>query len=103
MSKLWLPPKVAPTAPKKEGGTYFDDELQDRADYDRKLMDMARELVQHINHRPDHHVFVGSAEDREKMRSVFNWWRSEGVISHVPTIKIDYGVPEQTVRVAEPR
>jgi len=104
--ELWLPDRVAPTKAKeigKEGGTYFDDELLDAKVERAKLVKMAGEMAAHINERPDHVVYVGSSKDRTEMREVFNWWKKEGIINHNPNIRIEYGVPEGAVRVAEDR
>ena len=92
---LWLPGER-----KRDGGSYFDDEL---GSAETVFKNMAKDLVQHLNERPDHIVFVGTSEDRARMREVFNWWVREGMIGHNPTIKIDYGVPEGGIRVAEDR
>jgi hypothetical protein len=48
-------------------------------------------------------VFVGGSEDREKLRAVFNHWKQAGYINHWLTVKIDYGVPDGTIRVDEDR
>ncbi len=89
---LWLP-----TTRKKEGGSYFDDELTDAQ---KALVKEASELVAHINARPDHMIYVSSTAEREKMRSVLDWFVSDGMIGHKPKIKIEYGLPEGQVRVA---
>lgn len=92
-----------PTERKKDGGTHFDDELQ-TVDANRKaLQAMYVEMVEHLRQRPDHTVFVASAEERDKMRAVFNHMFREKVIRHHPTIKIDYGVPDGTIRILEDR
>jgi len=94
-SGMWLP-----GTRKDEGGSYFDDEL---APADKAFADDAVSLVKHLNERPDHTVFVASLEDRDRMRKVFNHFKTIGAIGHHPSIKIDYGVPEGGIRIAEDR
>ena len=114
MPELWLPgsaqdkvqvqgaeKRMLPSQRKKDGGSYFDDEMETEAEHNERILDNAVELVQHINARPDHKVYVGSIEDRDQMRQVFNWWKREGWIGHNPDIRIEYGVPDGAVRVAE--
>lgn len=103
MEDLWTPKKVLPTERKVDGGSYFDDEMVDTAEHQEAFRAAIIELIQHINTRHDHVVFVASSDERHKMRTVFNSWREGGLIGHVPTIKIDYGVPEGTLRVDEDR
>ncbi len=102
--ELWtptktLPRKSLPTQRKSEGGSYFDDELEDQAAIDERFARSMQELVEHLRQRPDHTVYVGSAEDRTKMRVVFNSWAKHGVLSHNPNIRIEYGIPEGGIRV----
>ena len=103
--ELWTPPdaKVVPTIGKSEGGTFFDDEMETKEEHDAKFKAAVIELVKHLNQRPDHVVFVGSDDERHKMRTVFNSFKEGGLINHWPTIKIDYGVPDGTIRVDEDR
>lgn len=101
--KLWTPQRVLPDVAKKDGGSYFDDEMELTADRDQRLIDDATELLNHVRQRPDHVVYVGSIEDRDMMREVFNWWKRERLIGHNPTIKIEYAVPTGTVRIDEER
>ena len=103
MEELWTPSKVLPTERKAEGGSHFDDEMDSTADHQEKFRLAVIELIKHINSRPDHTVFVASADERTKMRVVFNSWRDGGLIQSNPTIKIDYGVPDGTIRVDEDR
>ena len=103
MEELWTPKKVVPDIRKDEGGSYFDDEMEDTKTHQQKFREAVIELVKHINARPDHTVFVASADERTKMRVVFNSWREGGLIQSHPTIKIDYGVPDGTIRVDEDR
>ena len=111
MPELWTPGKpvevetpqrvVAPTEGKKDGGSYFDDELQTEEAKAAELGRQTRELLVHLNARPDHNVYVSSAEERTKLREVFNWWKREGALLHNPNIRIEYGVPDGQIRVAE--
>ncbi len=103
--RLWTPPgsRVLPTERKKDGGSYFDDELETRESRDAKLKKMYDEMVRHLQQRPDHVVYVGSTKDREQMRQVFNHMFRVGVLPHHPTIKIEYGIPEGQIRIDEDR
>ena len=83
---------------KKDGGTVFDDELEPVA---KVYAEAIKEMVAHLNERPDHALYVGSAEERTKMREVLNWWMREGHIGHNPNIRIDYGIPEGQIRIGE--
>ena len=104
MPDMWLPAGyVKPETRKDEGGSYFDDELQTKADHSTKFYEEMATLVDHINKRPDHTVLVGSAESRGQLRAVFNSWREQGTIAQVPTIKIDYGIVEGSIRIEEDR
>ena len=104
MDKMWLPAGyVEPETRKVEGGSYFDDEMETKADHSLKFYEEMAVLVDHINKRPDHTVFVGSAESRGQLRAVFNSWREQGTIAQVPTIKIDYGIVEGSIRIEEDR
>ncbi len=100
---LWTPPsaRVKPNVRKDEGGSSFDDELELQARHDEKLKEEATRLVAHLNERPDHTVYVGSTEERSKMRDVFNNWIKFGLIGHNPNIRIDYGIAEGGIRVDE--
>ena len=89
---LWLP-----HVPKRDGGTWFDDELEPAQ---KALVKATAELVAHINERPDHAVYVSSRTDREKMRRVLDWFAADGMIGRKPEIKIEYGLPDGAVRVA---
>ncbi len=89
---LWLPGER-----KREGGTWFDDELDTAR---RAIMKAAADMIRHINERPDHVVYVSCQEDREMMRSVLDWFKNEGMIGHKPPVKIEYGLPEGQARVA---
>lgn len=104
MQELWTPGGyVTPTKGKAEGGSYFDDEMETQAEHSAKFWQEMARLADHINKRPDHTVFVGSAESRGQLRAVFNSWREQGMIAAVPTIKIDYGVEEGQIRIDEDR
>jgi len=92
---LWLP-----GTRKAEGGSQFDDELSTA---EEQFVKDTKSLVQQINERPDHVVFVGSAGDRDKMRQVFNHFYNIKAIGSRPTIKIDYGIPEGGIRFGEDR
>ena len=102
MQEIWTPaPRELPDERKADGGSYFDDELRTKEEVAAELGRQVKELLMHLNARPDHTVYVGSVEDREHMRSVFNWWKSEGALTHNPNIRIDYGIPEGGIRVME--
>ena len=104
MNELWTPGGyVTPNVRKDEGGSYFDDELDSNADHSAKFWAEMAQLIDHINKRPDHVVFVGTAESRGQLRQVMNVWHRDGKISHNPTIKIDYGIPEGSIRIDEDR
>ena len=99
-SGLWLPGTGKHDGGKRDGGTWFDDELEDARTV---FLRQAKELIGHINERADHVVYVGSTDDRAKLREVFNWWKREGIIGRNPKIEIEYGIPEGAIRVTEPR
>ncbi len=104
--ELWVPTqaherRVKPTTRKLEGGSQFDDEMGLERHAEAKVEAARLELIDHLNHRPDHIVYVASVEEREKMRTVFNSWFQWKVINHNPTIKIDYGVADGALRVTE--
>ena len=102
MTELWIPPiKQIPDERKPEGGSYFDDEMQTKEQVAAHLGNQVRELLLHLNERPDHVVYVGSVEQRTKMRAVFNSWNQRGALSHNPDIRIDYGVPDNQIRVGD--
>jgi hypothetical protein len=90
-----------PSDRKNEGGSYFDDELETQEAKAREFGLQVQELLMHLNARPDHVVYVGSADERGKMRTVFNSWKMQGALLHNPNIRIDYGVPDGTLRVGE--
>ncbi len=94
---------ILPGTRKVEGGTYFDDELQTKAVHSEEFQAEMKRLIQHINERPDHIVYVGSGDDRGKMRLVFNNWKLAGLIETNPTINIDYGVANGVIRVGDGR
>ena len=94
---------VKPTERKAEGGSQFDDELESERVANKKFSDEMIRLVEHIQQRPDHTVYVGSADERGKMREVFNDWNKRGWISHNPNIRIDYGVADGAIRVGDGR
>jgi hypothetical protein len=103
--RLWTPgdAPIAPTTRKAEGGSTFDDEVGTQEQKAAEYAKAVGELLSHLNQRPDHVVYVGSSKDREELREVFNWWNREGALSHNPNIRIDYGVPDGTIRVDEAR
>jgi hypothetical protein len=106
--ELWTPTqtherRVRPTERKKEGGTTFDDELETQAVVAKRYADQVKELLVHLNQRPDHTVYVGTPEERDQLRSVFNHWKREGALLHNPNIRIDYGVAEGAIRVGDGR
>ena len=102
MTELWIPPiKQIPDERKPEGGSYFDDEMQNKQEIATHLGNQVRELLLHLNERPDHVVYVGSTEKRTEMRTVFNSWNQQGALSHNPDIRIDYGVPDNQIRVGD--
>ena len=108
MEKLWTPTsqherRERPQERKLEGGSIFDDELGTEEAVAHEFAMEVRELLIHLNARPDHIVYVGSGDERGKMREVFNHWRREGALTHNPTIHIDYGVPDGTIRLGDGR
>jgi hypothetical protein len=92
-----------PTIRKKEGGSQFDDELETEEAVAKRYADDVKELLVHLNQRPDHIVYVGSDEERGKMRDVFNHWKREGALMNNPNIRIDYGVADGAIRVGDGR
>ncbi len=92
--KMWLPPSA-----KEEGGSHFDDELETAESKEVQIQEMMAEMVNHINARPDHTVYVGSIEERSKMRDVFNHWHRIGRIAHHPNIRLEYGISEGQIRI----
>ena len=102
MDKLWTPPgaKVAPTEGKKDGGSYFDDELETVASKEAAVKREYDSMVEHLNQRPDHKVYVGGTRERSELREVFNHMFSVGVINRHPDIRIEYGVAEGAIRIA---
>ena len=104
--ELWVPTqsherRVKPSTRKKEGGSQFDDEMGLERHAEAKVEAARLELIDHLNKRPDHIVYVASVDEREKMRLVFNSWFQWKIISHNPTIKIEYAVQEGAIRVSE--
>lgn len=104
MSKLWVPQsehqrRVQPTERKDEGGSYFDDELGTEESSMLTIRKEMLRLIDHLQKRPDHTIYVGSAEERSKMRDVCNDWKRRGVIDYNPNIRIEYGVPDGSIRV----
>ena len=92
-SGLWLPGER-----KKDGGSQFDDELMP---VEQAIRAEAEVMVKHLNERPDHIVYVEDADARDKMRAVFNHWKSEGWIKHNPNIRIEYALSDGAIRVGE--
>ena len=92
---------VAPTEGKKDGGSYFDDEMVTKEEVALAYRRQVEDLLVHLNARPDHVVYVGSTEDRSNIREVFNWWVREGALRSHPNIRIDYGVADGAIRVGE--
>ena len=96
-----LPRKSVPTIGKKDGGSYFDDEMDDEHKVALAYRKQVEDLLIHLNARPDHTVYVGSTTDRSNIREVFNWWVREGALRSHPNIRIDYGVADGAIRVGE--
>ena len=92
-----------PKLRKNDGGSYFDDEMMTEAEVAKEYADQVKQLLNHLNERPDHVVYVGSVEDRANMRQVFNYWVSQGALMRNPNIRIDYGVADGAIRVGEER
>ena len=114
MTELWTPGQakdvvevhqaervVLPNERKHEGGSHFDDELDLESKRMADLQAEGRRLVDHLRERPDHIVYVASIEDRDNMRAVFNFWFNAGILTHHPSIKIDYGVADGAIRITE--
>ncbi len=105
MDKMWTPPSYQPRAlpdvRKAEGGSLFDDELPTKASVEMEFATMTRELVSHLNTRPDHVVYVASPEERDQIRKLFNFWKRSGIIGHNPNIRVEYGVSDGHLRVGE--
>jgi len=112
MPELWLPDsakdkvavdhiqqRVLPDQGKRDGGSYFDDELDLESTRQKQLYEEGTRLMKHLQERPDDVVCVGSVEDREQMRTVFNAWFQRGYLVSHPTIRIDYGVPDGSIRI----
>ena len=92
-----------PKLRKNDGGSYFDDEMMTEAEVAAEYGRQVKQLLLHLNERPDHVVYVGSVEDRSNIREVFNHWVAQGALGHNPNIRIDYGVAEGAIRVGEDR
>jgi len=108
VKELWTPTethqrRAMPTVRKKDGGTHFDDELETEAVVAKRYADDVKELLRHLNQRPDHVVLVGSVEERDQLRQVFNYWKRQGALMHNPNIRIDYGIVEGAIRVGDGR
>ncbi len=102
MQELWTPPVMQiPDERKKDGGSFFDDEMQTKEAVALAYRKQVEDLLVHLNARPDHVVYVGSVEDRSNIRAVFNWWVREGALQTNPNIRIDYGVQDGAIRVGE--
>ncbi len=99
--RLWTPQKVMPDQRHKEGGSMFDDQMENTEDLQKRVAQDMATLIDHLQKRPDHTVYVGSSEDRDKLRQVFNHWYMNGVLTHHPHIRIEYGVPDGAIRLAE--
>ena len=99
--ELWTPGHVAPTERKRDGGSHFDDELETTANKQKVVQAEYKDMVAHLNQRPDHKVYVGGTKEREELRQVFNHMFKVGVISRHPDIRIEYGVPDGQIRIAE--
>ena len=97
------PRRDLPTLRKNDGGSYFDDEMMTEQEVAQEYAKQVRQLLEHLNARPDHVVYVGSVEDRANLREVLNWWVREGALGHNPHIRIDYGVADGAIRVGEAR
>ena len=100
MEELWTPGHVAPTERKSDGGSHFDDELETTEHARKTTQSEYKVMVEHLQQRPDTKVYVGSTEDRSKMREVFNHMFNEGILTHRPDIRIEYGVVEGAIRIA---
>ena len=102
MQELWTPPIMSvPEERKWDGGSYFDDEMDTKEMVAKAYALQVKMLLEHLNERPDHVVYVGSVEDRTNIREVFNWWVSQGGLAKHPNIRIDYGVADGAIRVGE--
>ena len=100
MTELWTPGHVAPTERKDEGGSHFDDELETTANAEKTIQSEYKVMVEHLNQRPDHKVYVGGTKEREELRQVFNHMVAQKVISRHPDIRIEYGVATGAIRIA---
>ena len=100
MSELWTPGHVAPTERKYEGGSHFDDELETTAHRKKTIQSEYNTMVEHLNQRPDHKVYVGGTQEREELRQVFNHMVSQKVLNRHPDIRIEYGVESGAIRIA---
>ncbi len=92
-----------PTIRKDEGGSYFDDEMMTKEEATEAVRKDMLTLVEHLNQRPDHTVYVSGPKDRVYLRSVFNEWKRQNVIAHNPNIRIDYGVRVGAIRIGDGR
>ena len=102
MQEIWTPaPMELPDVRKKDGGSYFDDEMVTKEEVALAYRKQVEALLVHLNERPDHKVYVGSTKDRSNMREVFNWWVRKGALQKHPDIRIDYGVADGAIRVGE--
>ena len=101
--RLWTPEgtKVTPDKRKWDGGTFFDDELGSLDDRQKAIKKEYDRMVDHLRKRPDHTVYVGDTETRDKMRQVFNHMFNTKVLNYRPDIRIDYGVRTGALRIDE--
>ena len=102
VEEIWTPPIMQlPDERKRDGGSVFDDEMQTKEQVAKDYANQVKQLLEHLNQRPDHVVYVGSVEDRANMRQVFNWWVQKGALMRHPNIRIDYGVADGAIRVGD--
>ncbi len=102
MEEIWTPQLMSvPDERKSDGGSYFDDEMQTQEQTAHEFALQTKRLLEHLNARPDHVVYVGSTDARRQLREVFNTWKRLGGLMHNPHIRIDYGVVDGAIRVGE--
>ena len=57
IKRMWLPPSA-----KRDGGTYFDDEMETVDQHYTRAQRQSLDMRAHLNARPDHVIKVPSAE-----------------------------------------
>ena len=95
--KLWLPDHQ-----KRDGGSYFDDELPDKDPDQVRSEQNSLNIREELRARPGVAIFVGNHDDATEMRKVLSYWMERREIVHVVPVIVDSTVPPQTIRIERP-